>query len=113
MGTYKNVYSNGEVIVTYEPSRCIHAEACAKGLSEVFKTSVIPWIDLDGASTKKIISQVKKCPSGALSCTKIRPKQFVKDFVIWEKIWVVVHNFSTLALLNKALQTNLKTWRRF
>lgn len=82
METYKNVYSNGDVIVTYEPSRCIHAEACAKGLSSVFKTSVIPWIDLDGASTKKIISQVKKCPSGALTCSTVRTRDFVKDFVI-------------------------------
>lgn len=82
METYKNVYSNGEVIVTYEPGLCIHSEACAKGLSEVFKTSVIPWIDLDGASTKKIISQVKKCPSGALTCTKIKSREFVKDIVI-------------------------------
>ena len=82
METYKNVYRNGEVIVTYEPCRCIHAEACAKGLSEVFKTSVIPWIDLDGASTKKIIAQVKKCPSGALAYSKVKAKELVKDFVI-------------------------------
>lgn len=67
METYKNIFTNGEVIVSYEPEKCIHAEACAKGLSNVFKTSVIPWIDLDGATTKKIIKQVKKCPSGALS----------------------------------------------
>ncbi len=82
METYKNVFTNGDVIVTYEPSRCIHSEACAKGLSSVFKTSVIPWIDLDGASTKKIISQVKKCPSGALSCSTVKNREFVKDFVI-------------------------------
>jgi uncharacterized Fe-S cluster protein YjdI len=82
MDAYKNIFTNGEVIVTYEPSRCIHAEACAKGLSSVFKTSVIPWIDLEGATTKKIISQVKKCPSGALSCSKVRTIEFVKDFVI-------------------------------
>lgn len=67
METYKNIFTNGDVIVSYEPQRCVHAEACAKGLSNVFKTSVSPWIDMDGASTKKIISQVKKCPSGALS----------------------------------------------
>lgn|GEM_PF-564820 len=82
MEAYKNVFTNGEVIVTYEPSLCIHAEACAKGLSSVFKTSVIPWIDLEGATTKKIISQVKKCPSGALSCSKVTTREFVKDFVI-------------------------------
>ena len=62
----ENVYSNKDITVTFEPSRCIHAEKCAKGLSEVFRTSVIPWIDLDGAKTKRIIKQIKKCPSGAL-----------------------------------------------
>jgi len=82
MEAYKNIFTNGEVIVTYEPSRCIHAEACAKGLSSVFKTSVIPWIDLEGATTKQIISQVKKCPSGALACSTVRTREFVKDFVI-------------------------------
>ena len=67
METYENEFSNGEITVTFAPRKCIHAERCAKGLSEVFKTSVIPWIDLDGADSKRIISQVKKCPSGALS----------------------------------------------
>ena len=60
-------FTNGEIIVTYNPNVCVHAENCAKGLSEVFRTSVIPWIDLDAATSKKIISQIKKCPSGALS----------------------------------------------
>ena len=60
-------FTNGEITVTYNPNVCVHAENCAKGLSEVFRTSVIPWIDLDAATSKKIISQIKKCPSGALS----------------------------------------------
>ncbi len=63
----ENEFTNGEIIVTYKPKYCIHAEACAKGLSDVFKTSVIPWIDLEAATTQKIISQIKKCPSGALN----------------------------------------------
>jgi uncharacterized Fe-S cluster protein YjdI len=67
METYDNEYTNGEITVSFEPKRCIHAEKCANGLSEVFRTSVIPWIDLDGAETQRIIAQVKKCPSGALS----------------------------------------------
>ena len=65
-----NVYSNKDITVTYKPCLCTHAEKCAKELSNVFKASVIPWIDLEGASTKKIIKQVKKCPSGALQCFK-------------------------------------------
>ena len=60
-------FTNGEIMVSYKPEKCIHSEKCAMGLSEVFRTSVIPWIDMDAATTQKIISQIKKCPSGALS----------------------------------------------
>ena len=60
-------FSNGEITVTYLPTKCINAEICARGLSEVFRTSVIPWINLGAASSQKIISQIKKCPSGALA----------------------------------------------
>ena len=61
-----NVFSNADITVTYNPSTCVHAERCAHELSNVFRNSVIPWIDLDGASTHDIIEQIKKCPSGAL-----------------------------------------------
>jgi len=67
METYENQFANRDITVTYEPKKCIHAEKCAKGLSSVFRTSIIPWIDLDGAATERIVSQVKKCPSGALN----------------------------------------------
>jgi uncharacterized Fe-S cluster protein YjdI len=67
METLVNEFTNGEITVTYEPRKCIHAENCAKGLSEVFRTTVIPWIDMDAATTQKIISQIRKCPSGALN----------------------------------------------
>ena len=71
MRTDKNKYENNEITVTFYPQKCIHAEKCAKGLSEVFRTSVIPWINLDASTTKKIISQINKCPSGALNyCSK-------------------------------------------
>lgn len=66
MEPYKNEYSNNEITVTFEPCICIHAEKCAKGLSDVFRTSILPWINLDGSETKKIINQIKRCPSGAL-----------------------------------------------
>ena len=50
-----NVFSNADITVTYNPSTCVHAERCAHELSDVFRNSVIPWIDLDGASTHDII----------------------------------------------------------
>ncbi|MBV7270393.1 (4Fe-4S)-binding protein [Winogradskyella luteola] len=66
MDTNANVFSNEDITVTYEPNCCINAGICARQLSEVFRNSVIPWIDLDGAQTDSIINQIKKCPSGAL-----------------------------------------------
>jgi len=40
----------------------------------VFRNSVIPWIDLDGASTQQIIKQIRKCPSGALKYYRKKQK---------------------------------------
>ena len=62
-----NEFTNGEITVTFTPRKCIHAENCAKGLSSVFRMTVIPWINLDGSDTKDIIAQIRKCPSGALN----------------------------------------------
>ena len=63
-------YTNGEVTIVWQPSVCIHSAICWKGensLPEVFDPRVKPWIKPEGASTEKIIAQVKQCPSGALS----------------------------------------------
>ena len=70
MKTKPNVYSNGEITVTYSPQQCINAERCAKEMSHVFRSTVIPWINLEGASSKDVIKQVRRCPSGALKCYK-------------------------------------------
>ena len=66
MNLQATVFSNEDITVTYEPKVCIHAEKCARELSDVFRTTVIPWIDLDGSETTRIIKQIKRCPSGAL-----------------------------------------------
>jgi len=60
-------YSNGEVTIVWQPELCIHSGNCARGLPEVFKPREKPWITPEGSTTKRIIEQVKKCPSGALS----------------------------------------------
>ena len=60
-------YSNGEVTIVWKPNICIHSGMCFKGLPQVFDPRRRPWITADMATTKEIIDQVKKCPSGALS----------------------------------------------
>ncbi|MBC7872810.1 MAG: (4Fe-4S)-binding protein [Ferruginibacter sp.] len=60
-------YSNNDVTVVWKPKLCIHSTICWKGLLEVFNPKEKPWIKMGGATTEKIIDQVKKCPSGALS----------------------------------------------
>ena len=60
-------YSNNEVTVVWKPNICIHSTLCWKGLIKVFNPKEKPWIKMNGATTEKIIEQVKKCPSGALS----------------------------------------------
>jgi uncharacterized Fe-S cluster protein YjdI len=60
-------YANGEVTISWQPELCIHSGRCVRGLPEVFKAKEKPWITPEGSTTEKIIQQVKKCPSGALS----------------------------------------------
>jgi len=60
-------YSNGEVTVVWKNDLCIHSGNCVRGLPEVFNRQKRPWITPENSSTEKIIEQVKKCPSGALS----------------------------------------------
>ena len=63
-------YTNGEVTIVWKPGMCIHSTHCwkgDKGLPEVFDPRLKPWIRPEGASTERIVEQVKGCPSGALS----------------------------------------------
>lgn len=60
-------YSNDEVTVVWQPEMCMHSTICFKGLIEVFDPKKRPWVNIQGAATEKIVEQVRKCPSGALS----------------------------------------------
>ena len=60
-------YSNGEVTVVWKPYVCMHAKYCWQELPVVFNPNTRPWINMVGTSTKQIIQQVERCPSGALS----------------------------------------------
>jgi uncharacterized Fe-S cluster protein YjdI len=60
-------YTNGEVTVVWQPAICIHSGICFRGLGEVFDPRRRPWIEMDKSTTDKIIAQVEKCPSAALT----------------------------------------------
>ncbi|TWO34278.1 (4Fe-4S)-binding protein [Seonamhaeicola sediminis] len=70
-----NEFSNKDITVTYDPCKCILSGTCAKELSDVFSNSIIPWVNLDHTETKRIIEQVKRCPSGALHYFKNKSMQ--------------------------------------
>ena len=67
-------YSNDEITVVWKSNLCQHSANCVNGLPKVFNPNSQPWVNMEGANTKRIISQVNKCPSGALSYKKIKPK---------------------------------------
>ena len=60
-------YSNDEITVVWKPKLCIHSGRCFNGLPEVFNPWVRHWVNVNRAPAESIISQVKQCPSGALS----------------------------------------------
>lgn len=60
-------YSNDEVTVVWQPDKCIHSAICIRGLPNVFDNQKRPWVNIQGATSERIIEQVKQCPSGALS----------------------------------------------
>ena len=75
----KQHYNNDEVTVIWQPHLCIHSGICFKGLAEVFDPRRKPWIDMSRADTQKIIEQVKKCPSGALSINSTNNKGLMQE----------------------------------
>ena len=67
-GTEKKInYPNSEITVVWKPEFCQHSGRCWGQLPEVFDYKRKKWIDPNGATSEKIIEQVKRCPTGALS----------------------------------------------
>ncbi|TAH41203.1 MAG: hypothetical protein EYC69_09535 [Bacteroidetes bacterium] len=60
-------YVKDDLTVIWKPDLCIHSAKCFHGLPQVFNPSARPWVSPAGASKEEIITQIKKCPSGALS----------------------------------------------
>lgn len=60
-------YTAENITVVWKPKLCIHSAICFKGLPEVFDPKARPWVNINGADAQRIVEQVRKCPSGALS----------------------------------------------
>lgn len=69
-------YTNGEITVKWQPSKCIHSAICWRGehgLPQVFDPRKKPWINIEGADSATIMNKIDQCPSGALSYYKNNP----------------------------------------
>ena len=67
MSEIKKNYSNKDLTVHWEPSKCIHSTICWKNMLPVFNPQKRPWVDIEGASSEDIAKQIDQCPSKALS----------------------------------------------
>lgn len=67
MRTITKKYTNDEITVVWKPHLCIHATRCFKELPEVFRPQERPWIRMEEIPTERIIQQVDRCPTDALS----------------------------------------------
>ncbi len=60
-------YSNGEITIIWDASKCIHSGNCVRSLPKVYDPKAKPWIKIENASTEELKKQIATCPHGALS----------------------------------------------
>jgi len=60
------VYETPEIVVTFDPTVCIHSGVCVRGLPAVFDVKRKRWIRPEAAPAADVAAQVARCPSGAL-----------------------------------------------
>ena len=92
-------YSNGEITIVWKPAKCIHVKFCWQELPEVFNPQKRPWVNPHGASSERIIKQVDRCPSGALTYYKNDQKQKKMETKKTEKYLVEVQALTNGPLL--------------
>ena len=59
-------YTDGNLTVFWDATRCIHTGICLRALPDVFNLRQRPWVQLDKASADAVVEAVEQCPTGAL-----------------------------------------------
>ncbi|MFV0260144.1 MAG: (4Fe-4S)-binding protein [Acidimicrobiales bacterium] len=67
-------YPAAGIVVHWQPDLCRHAAECTRTLPQVFDPGNRPWVDVGAASGDAIAAAIDRCPSGALSYTRISPE---------------------------------------
>ena len=67
----KRDYRTEELVVHWDSSRCVHSGICLRSLHSVFNLRATPGVDVEAATTDEIVATIEKCPSGALSYTRL------------------------------------------
>ncbi|RRQ49728.1 hypothetical protein DZC72_03825 [Maribacter algicola] len=60
-------YTKDDLTIVWKPNKCIHSGVCVEKLPDVYKPKEKPWITPENANISDLKSQIKSCPSGALS----------------------------------------------
>jgi CDGSH-type Zn-finger protein len=63
----RKAYMGRRITIYDNRALCAHVGYCTDELKSVFRHHDTPWIDPDGADAERIVRQVERCPSGALS----------------------------------------------
>ena len=67
------LYETDGIVVTFDPTLCIHSGVCVRGLPDVFDVKRPRWIRLEVASADAVAAQVARCPSAALRVIRKAP----------------------------------------
>jgi uncharacterized Fe-S cluster protein YjdI len=63
----KREYSNDNLTIFWDSSKCIRSGNCDRQLPEVFDINKRPWVNINAADAEEIKRVIDTCPTGALS----------------------------------------------